>query len=290
MNSICTKERIRLSLSASESWEINMSNCNSDISALASIHPSAKIGQNVHIGPFVFVGENVEIGDDCIIEPHAVIYKNTIMGKGNRVHSHAVVGGDSQDLKYHGENAWLKIGDHNIIREYVTINRGSDGKENTTIIGNDNCFFACAHIAHDTRIGNGVLFVNNAVVAGHVTVDDHAIIGAHASVHQFTRIGSYSFLAQAAQVPNDIPPFMMVTGIPGTPIGLNLTGLRRHGFSPDTIRGLKKAFVMMYRDRLPMNELEVALAELAKEIPQVQMIIDLMKTSERGIVRKQTKD
>ncbi|MDP1575063.1 MAG: acyl-ACP--UDP-N-acetylglucosamine O-acyltransferase [Coxiellaceae bacterium] len=267
-----------------------MSDNPSLISSAAIIHPTAKIAEGVEIGPWVFIGENVEIGAGSRIEAHAVIFKNTTMGKNNRIHSHAVVGGDSQDLKYHGEEAWLKMGDNNTVREFVTINRGSDAGLNTTLIGNDNCFFACAHVAHDARIGNGVLFVNNAVVAGHVTVDDHAIIGAHSSVHQFMRIGAYSFLAQATQVQKDIPPFMMVTGIPGIPIGLNLTGLRRHGFSTGCIRGLKKAYQVMYRDHLPLKELEATLVDLAIETPEVQMIIDLMKASARGIVRKQVRD
>lgn len=257
------------------------------ISPAAHIHPSAKIAENVQIAPGVFIGEQVEIGANSVIGPNAVIYKNTVIGKNNRIHSHAAVGGDSQDLKYKGEEAWLRMGDNNIVREFVTINRGSDGKENITLVGDNNCFFACAHVAHDARIGNSVLFVNNAVVAGHVTVEDHAIIGAHASVHQFTRIGAYSFLAQATQVPNDIPPFMMVTGVPGIPVGLNLTGLRRHGFSHDTIRGLKKAFRLMYQDRLPLKEVETALAEMVVDVPEVQKILDLIRASERGIVRKQ---
>ena len=267
-----------------------MSDNPSLISSAAIIHPTAKIAQGVEIGPWVFIGENVEIGAGTRIDSHAVIYKNTVMGKNNRIYSHSVVGGDSQDLKYKGEESWLKMGDNNIVRESVTINRGSDGKMNTTIIGDDNCFFACAHVAHDARIGNGILFVNNAVVAGHVTIDDHAIIGAYCSAHQFTRIGAYSFLAHATAVGQDIPPFMMVKGIPGVPVGLNLTGLRRHGFSAESIRGLKKAYQLMYRDHLPLKELEEKLIELAIETPEVQMIIDLMKTSERGIVRKQIRD
>lgn len=261
----------------------------SDISPLAFVHPSAILGKNVQIAPFAYVGENVEIGDETVLFPHSVVFKDTVIGKRNKIHSHATVGGDSQDLKYHGEKAWLKMGDDNIVREYVTINRGSDGKANTTIIGNGNCFFACAHVAHDARIGNGVLFVNNAVVAGHVTVDDHAILGAYCSAHQFTRIGAHSFLSHATAVGQDIPPYMMVTGTPGIPIGLNLTGLRRHGFSQATIHGLKKAYGLMYRDCLPLRELEVALADLAKEIPEVTKIIEVMQSSERGIVRKQVK-
>jgi len=172
----------------------------------------------------------------------------------------------------------------------VTINRGSDGVENLTVIGNHNCFFACAHIAHDVRIGNHVLFVNNAVVAGHVTVDDHAIIGAHASVHQFTRIGAHAFLAHAAQVPNDIPPYMLVTGTPGVPMGLNLVGLRRHGFSSEAITGLKKAYRLIYREGLSLEDLKLALADLAVQVPEVNPIIELMNSSKRGLLRRRNAD
>lgn len=267
---------------------MSVSDHQSLISPSAVIHPTAKIAENVRIGHFVVIGENVEIGAGSCIESHAVVYKNTIMGKHNRIHPHAVVGGDSQDLKYKGEeDCWLVMGDRNIVHEFVTINRGSDGKLNKTIIGHDNCFFACSHVAHDVLIGNGVLFVNNAVVAGHVTIDDHAIIGAYSSVHQFTRIGAYSFLAQACGAAQDIPPFMMVTGTPGIPIGLNLTGLRRHGFSRETIQGLKKAYRLMYREHLPLKELEAALMELAMTVPEVNRILELMRSSQRGIVRKQ---
>ena len=257
------------------------------ISPAAIVHPTAKIADDVAIGPWVVIGEHVEIGSGSRIDAHAMVVKNTIMGKNNHIHSHAVIGGDSQDLKYKGEESWLIMGDGNIVREFATINRGSDGVSNTTVVGNGNSFFSYSHVAHDARIGNGVLFVNNAGVSGHVTVDDFAIIGAYAAVHQFTRIGSYSFLVHVAKAVQDIQPFMLVKGTPGIPFALNLVGLRRHGFSTKTIGGLKKAYRLMYRDGLSLVELESALVELAEETPEINMIIDIMKNSERGIVRKQ---
>ena len=259
------------------------------IDSTARIHPTAKIAPNVTIGPWVCIGEHVEIGEGSIIDAHAVVKQHTMMGKNNHIHSHAVVGGDPQDLNYRGETVWLKMGDANIVREFVTINRGTPNGVGTTTIGNKNCFLSYSHVAHDAHIGNEVLFVNNASIAGHVTVDDFAIVGAYAAVHQFTRIGAYSFLVHAAQVANDIPPFMLVKGTPGVPIALNLVALRRRGFSVDTISGLKKAYRLMYRQGLSMQKIEEALAELVQETPQVQLIIDLMKTSKRGIVRKQTR-
>lgn len=255
------------------------------IDPTARIHSSAKIADDVVIGPWVCIGEKVEIGAGTRIEAHAVVKQHTIIGKNNHIHSHAVVGGDPQDLSYRGEETWLKMGDGNIVREFVTINRGSI-KSGTTFIGNKNCFLSYSHVAHDAHIGNEVLFVNNASIAGHVIVDDFAIVGAYAAVHQFTHIGSYSFLVHATQVSHDIPPFMLVKGSPGVPFALNLVALRRRGFSQETIGGLKKAYRLMYRQRLPMKELESSLEALAKETPEIQMILDLMKTSKRGIVRK----
>lgn len=265
---------------------MNKSN-QSIIDPTAKIHSTATIADDVTIGPWVYIGEQVEIGEGTRIDAHAVVLRHTVMGKNNHIHSHAVVGGDPQDLGYRGEETWLKMGDENVVREFVTLNRGST-KSGTTVIGNKNCFLSYSHVAHDSHIGNEVLFVNNASIAGHVTVDDCAIIGAYAAVHQFTRIGSYSFLVHATQVSHDIPPYMLVKGVPGVPIALNLVALRRRGFSVEVISGLKKAYRLMYRQGLALKELEAALLELSAQTPEVQMIIDLMKNSKRGIVRKQT--
>lgn len=256
------------------------------IAKSADIHPSAKIAENVFIAASAYIGENVEIGEGCRIEPYAVIQKNTRMGKNNHIYAQAVLGGDPQHLSYKGEESWLVIGDNNIVREHVTLNRGSHLGNHTTSIGNNNTFFAGAHVAHDCCIGNHVLFVNYAGVTGHVTVEDYVILGAYSGAHQFSRIGAYSFLLTAAQVKNDIPPYMMVSGEPAVPICLNAIGLRRHGFSSKTILGIKKAFRLMYRQMLPMDELKAGLAALAEETPEIQAILDMINTSKRGIVRK----
>ena len=266
-----------------------MTKPNNSISPAAIIHPTAKIGDNVVIGPWVYIGEQVTIGDGTRIDAHATVLKHTILGKNNHIHSHAAVGGDPQDLSYRGEEVWLTMGDDNMVREFVTINRGSVGGGGMTHVGNKNCFLSYSHVAHDAHVGNETLFINYASIGGHVTVDDYAIMGAYSTAHQFSRIGSYSFLAHNAQISQDIPPFMLVKGIPGVPCALNLVGLRRRGFSTETISGLKKAFRILYRDGLTLEEVEIKLAELAAETPQVQMIIDLMNNSKRGIVRKQVR-
>ena len=264
-----------------------MTKSKSLIDPTAKIHPTAKIAKNVIIGPWVYIGEHVTIGEGTRLDAHAVVKQHTKMGKNNHIHSHAVVGGDPQDLSYHGEETWLEMGNENIVREFVTINRGST-KSGITILGNKNCFLSYSHVAHDARIGNEVLFVNNASIAGHVTVDDFAIIGAYSAVHQFTRIGSYSFLVHATQVSHDIPPYMLVKGTPGIPIALNLVALRRRGFSNKAISGLKKAYKLMYRQSLSLKKIEAGLEELLTETPEVQLIIDLMKNSKRGILREQS--
>lgn len=267
-----------------------MTKSTSSISPAAIIHPTAKIAENVVIGPCVYIGEHVTIGEGTRIDAHAVISKHSIIGKNNYIHSHAAVGGDPQDISYRGEEVWLTIGDDNIIREFVTINRGSVSGGGMTYVGNKNYFLSYSHVAHDAHVGNEILFINYASIGGHVTVDDFAIMGAYSTAHQFCHIGSYSFLAHNAQISQDIPPFMLVKGIPGAPCALNLVGLRRRGFSQETISGLKKAFRLMYRQGLTMEEVESGLIELSKETPEVQMIIDLMKKSKRGIVRRQSRE
>lgn len=259
---------------------------NSTIHESAHIHPTAKIAEDVVIGPWVLIGPHVTIGPGTRIDAHAVIKNHTILGSHNHIHAHAVVGGDPQDLGYQGEETWLTLGDHNVVREFVTINRGSAKGAKVTKIGNHNCFLSYSHVAHDASIGNNVLFVNNASIAGHVVIDDYAIIGAYAAVHQFTRIGAYSFLVHAAQASHDIPPFMLVKGTPGVPIALNIVGLRRHGFSNATLSELKKAFRIMYRQNLPLDNVKEQLSEMAAKTPEIKMMLEVINNAKRGVLRK----
>jgi UDP-N-acetylglucosamine acyltransferase len=252
------------------------------------IDPSAKIASNVIIGAYAIIGPNVVVGADCRIESHACVHRDTILGQGNHIYSYASVGSDPQDLTYDGSLTRLEIGDHNIIREYVSINRGSP-KERLTKVGNNNCILAYSHIAHDCHVGNGIRFVNNATLAGHVRVDDHAIIGAFTAVHQFCRIGSYSFLSRATQVTKDVPPYMIIEGFPGYPHGLNLVGLRRHGFGRDAINGLKKAYRYLFMQGLPLKEAMEKLRALVLDCPEAQLIVDFIESSERGIQRKESR-
>ena len=200
------------------------------IDSRASIHPSVVIGNNVSIGPWVMIGPNVEIGDNTKIHSHVVIDRDTKLGKNNVIHSYAALGGDPQDLGYKGEDTYLEMGDGNIVREFVTINRGSATGKRITRVGNKNFFLAYSHVAHDCQLKNEILMVNNATLAGHVTVDDYVILGAFTAVHQFCRVGAYSFLSRATEISKDVPPYMLVKGLPGFPCGLNKVGLKRPWF------------------------------------------------------------
>lgn len=253
------------------------------IDGRAIIDPSAIIGEGVKVGPWSIIGPDVEIGAGTEIGAHVVISCNTTIGNNNKIYPYVSLGGDPQDLHYKGEETFLKVGDNNIIREFVTINRGSAGGRGTTTVGNKNCFLAYSHVAHDCIIGNEVLFVNSATIAGHVTIDDHAIIGAFCAVHQFCRVGAYSFITQGAMVGQDILPYMLVVG--SAPCGLNTIGLKRHGFSDATLSALKRAFHIIFRRGLKLKEIREELIKMQSEFSEIDLILELMDSSTRGFAR-----
>ncbi|WP_267256510.1 acyl-ACP--UDP-N-acetylglucosamine O-acyltransferase [Coxiella endosymbiont of Ornithodoros maritimus] len=251
----------------------------------AIIHPSVTIGSNVTIGPWTLIKENAIIGDGTEIAAHVMIDRNTILGKKNKIYSYASVGSDPQHLGYKGEESCLEVGDNNIIREFVTINRGTKEGHSVTRIGDNNYLMAYSHVAHDCVVGSNVIFANTASIAGHVSVGDHAILGAFSGVHQFCRVGAYCFLGRAAKVYQDILPYMLVTGNPGAPSGLNTVGLRRHGFNGNTMRSLKQAFRLIYRGNLGLEGIRLELEKLAKETPEVSHLLNMINTSSRGFAR-----
>ncbi|WP_264770554.1 acyl-ACP--UDP-N-acetylglucosamine O-acyltransferase [Coxiella burnetii] len=251
----------------------------------AIIHPSATIGSNVTIGPWTLIKENAIIGDGTEIAAHVVIDRNTILGKKNKIYSYACVGSDPQHLGYKDEESCLEVGDNNVIREFVTINRGTKEGHSVTRIGDNNYLMAYSHVAHDCVVGNNVIFANTASIAGHVSVGDHAILGAFSGVHQFCRVGAYCFLGRAAKVYQDILPYMLVTGNPGVPSGLNTVGLRRHGFNGGTMRSLKQAFRLIYRGNLGLEDIRLELEKLAKETPEISHLLNMINTSSRGFAR-----
>ncbi|RDI41796.1 acyl-ACP--UDP-N-acetylglucosamine O-acyltransferase [Aquicella lusitana] len=252
------------------------------IDKTAIIDPSAKIADSVHVGPYSVIGPDVEIGEGTWIGPHVVIQGPTRIGRDNKIFQFASVGEVTQDKKFRGEKTYLEIGDGNVIREFCTLNRGTS-QESMTKIGDHNLFMAYVHIAHDCEVGNHTIFANNASLAGHVKVEDHAILSGFSGVFQFCRVGAYSFAATNSVIIKDVPPYVKVSGYYAKPFGLNTVGLQRHGFTEASLKQLRRAYKVIYRNGLTVAK---AIEELKKmECPEVQRLIDFIQTSQAGIVR-----
>lgn len=257
-----------------------------------TIHPtaiidgSAKIADDVTIGAYTIIGPDVEIGAGCEIGPHVVIKGPSKIGCNNRIFQFATVGEECQDKKFRGERTFLEIGDNNVIRENCTIHRGTVQDQGITRIGSNNLFMVNTHIAHDCVVGDDCIFANNAGLAGHVKVGNGVIVGGNTGVHQFCQIGSYAMMGGASLVLKDIPAFVMVSGNPAQAAGMNFEGMRRRGWSSETITLLKRAYKIVYRQGLT---LEVAVQQLEQDIlpvcPEVALFIDSLKASTRGITR-----
>lgn len=255
------------------------------IHSTAIIHPGSQIDEGVEIGPYAVIGEHVRIGSGTTVGPHAVIEGWTEIGRDNRIFQFASVGAVPQDLKFHGEKSFLRIGDRNTIREFVTMHRGTEDGGGETVVGNDNLFMAYSHVAHDCIVGNHVILANAGTLAGHVTVDDHAIIGGLSGVHQFTRIGCHVMIGGGSVVVQDIVPYTIAQGNRAKPVSLNLVGLKRRGFSDEVLRSLKKAFRLIFRSG---QRLEDALDQIAADLEpcdEVDTFVEFIKNSQRGIAR-----
>lgn len=251
----------------------------------AIIDPSARIAANVEIGPWTMIGANVEIGEGTWIGPHVIIRGPTKIGKDNKIFQFASLGEEPQDKKFRGENTLLEIGDRNTIREYCSFNRGTTQDKSVTRIGDDNLFMAYVHIAHDCIVGNHTIFANAATLAGHVIVEDYAILSGFSGVFQACRIGTHSFACMGAVVDKDVPPFVKVSGYYAKPFGLNTVGMKRRGFMEDTMLNLRRAYKIIYRQGLTVTRAVEQLEAMLVECPEVQMFIDFLKSSERGIIR-----
>jgi UDP-N-acetylglucosamine acyltransferase len=251
----------------------------------AIIEPGAVIGKNVSIGPWTFIASNVVIGDNCEIKSHVVINGPTRIGNGNRIFQFASIGEDCQDLKYANEPTELIIGDNNTFRESCTVHRGTIQDNSLTQIGSNNLFMAYTHVAHDCIVGSHCIFANNASIAGHVHVGDHAIIGGMVGVHQFCHIGAHSFIAGNTLVLKDVPAYVMASGQPAKPFGLNSEGLKRRGFDSETILTIKRAYKLMYRKGLSVEEALTTISEMPAQSPELQLFCDSIKASNRGIIR-----
>lgn len=250
----------------------------------AVVEPGARLGAGVQVGAFCYIGAEVEVGDGSVFGPHCSVHGPTRIGHNNRFIGHCAIGGEPQDKKYAGERVELTIGDRNVFREFVTVNRGTGG--GTTRIGDDNWLLAYTHIAHDCVVGNHCVFSNNATLAGHVAVDDHVILSGFAGIHQFCRIGAHAFIGMGAFVNGDVPPFVMVAqdGY-GRPRGINSEGLKRRGFDAQRIAAIKRAYRALYMAGASLDEARGKLAALADGSDDVRALLDFIDSGERPLLR-----
>ena len=249
------------------------------------IDPTAVIHNSVDIGPFCVIGPGVEIGADTKIESHVIIKGPTTIGKRNHIFQFSTVGDGSPDKKYKNEPTTLVIGDDNIIREGVTIHRGTVQDRSETLIGDRNLIMAYSHIAHDCVLGNDIVLTNQAALAGSVSVGDGAILGGYAIVHQFCSLGSFSFCAMGSSVNKDVPAYVKVRGNPAKPFGINVTGIKRAGYSKDSIEALRSAYRIVYRKKLTVEEALKETQNLRKEHEEVEIFMTSIEKSTRGISR-----
>lgn len=259
---------------------------NMNIHPTAIIDATANIAASVKIGAYSIIGPQVSIGEHCEIAPHVVIAGLTRIGQRNRIFQFASIGEICQDLKFNGEETWLEIGDDNIIREACSLHRGTIQDQGLTRIGHRNLLMVNTHIAHDCVIGSDNIFANNVGIAGHVSIGDHTIIGGNSGVHQFCHIDSYSMVGGGSTILKDVPAYTMVSGNPAHAHGMNYEGMRRKGWDAEKINNLRKAFKIVYRENLTtVQAIEKLTNELLPQTAEVQLLIDSLVSSKRGIVR-----
>jgi len=248
----------------------------------AIIDPSAKIGNDVHVGPYCIIGAGVELGDGCWLQHHVTVMGPTKIGQGNKFYAYASIGQQTQDLKYAGEPTYLEVGDDNTFREFATVHRGT-AVGSKTIIGSLNNFLAYTHVAHDCVVGNHVIFSNNGTIGGHVVVEDHVIVGGLTAVHQFCRLGQRAIIGGCAKVVQDVPPYCTADGNPARARGLNLVGLQRAGFTREQIRAIRTAFRTVYRSGLN-NAQAIEQLRSGELTVEAQAFTDFVESTKRGII------
>jgi len=251
----------------------------------AIVSPRARLAAGVEVGPYTVIGDDVEIGEGTWVGPHAVINGPTSIGRDCKVFQFASIGDAPQDKKYKGEPTRLEIGDRNVFREFCTINRGTVSGHGVTRIGDDNLFMAYAHVAHDCVVGDKCVMANYSVLAGHVEIGDWVILAGYAGIHQFCKVGAHAFLGNNAAVTRDVPPYLLVSGSPAEPKGINSEGLKRRDFTPEQIANIKNAYRVLYRSGLKLAEATEKLKELAQSQPEVQPFVDFLARVTRSIVR-----
>lgn len=249
----------------------------------AVVHPGARLHETVEVGPYAVIGDGVEIGPHTVIGPHVVIQGPAVIGARNRIAAGVCLGGDPQDVGYRGENTWLRIGDDNVIREHVTIHRGTPKGRGETVIGNGNYIMTHVHVGHDCRIGDRIVLTHGVGLSGFVEIEDRAIVGGMTGLHQFVRVGTMAMVGGCSYVHKDVPPFMLVSGNPARVWGPNTVGLRRNGLDSATRLRLKAAFRRLYRSGLNISQ---ALESLEQEMddPHIAHLIRFIRGSRRGVL------
>lgn len=255
------------------------------IHATAIVSDKAVIADDVEIGPYAVIGDDVEIGRGTRVDSHVVINGPTKIGEDNHIYQFSSIGDDPQDKKYANEPTRLVVGDRNTIREFCTLSRGTTQDRGETTIGDDNWIMAYVHIAHDCVVGNKTIMANNTTLAGHVHIGDWVICGGFSGVHQFCRVGAHAFLGMYAGINRDVPAYTMVSGQPAIPRGINSEGLKRRDFSAEEIRNIKNAYRLTFRKGKKLSEAIDEIAGLSKEQPELNLFLDSLRSSERGLVR-----
>jgi UDP-N-acetylglucosamine acyltransferase len=251
----------------------------------ALVSPRAQLASDVTVGAFTIIGPEVTVGPGTTIGPHCVISGFTRIGADNHIFSFASIGDAPQDKKYKGEPTRLEIGDRNVFREFVTINRGTTHDKGVTRIGHDNLFMAYAHVAHDCVIGNKLIFANCATLGGHVELGDWVILGGLVAVHQFCKIGAHAFIAGGSIVTRDVPPYVMIAGTPSEPHSVNSEGLKRRGYTAAQIRNIRNAFRILYRSNLKLTEAVARLQALGASQPEVAEFVAFLGRTRRSLLR-----
>ncbi len=255
------------------------------IAKTAIINPKAKLASSVEIGHYTVIDKDVTIAAGTKVGHHCFIKGGTTIGKNCHIFSNSVIGEIPQDLKFNKEKSFLKIGDNNTIREFVTINLGTKEGGGTTLIGNNNLIMAYSHIAHDCKIGNDVILANAATFGGHVRIEDKACIGGMVAIHQFARVGKYAFIGGNSTIRQDVPPFSMVDGQPASVMGINSVGLKRAHFSLEIRTALKRAIKILFKSGLLTGNAVKKIKKELPKIPEITYLIDFIKSSERGVIR-----
>lgn len=251
----------------------------------AIVDPAAQLAEGVSVGPYSVIGPGVRIGEGTRVASHVVLLGPTSIGRDCEIFQFATVGDATPDLKYQGEPTTLTIGDRNVIREGVTLHRGTVQDRGDTLVGNDNLFMAYAHVGHDCIIGDHCIFVNNAVLAGHVRVDDWSIVGGYAGIHQYCQLGAHCFVGGMSKVTQDVPAYMIAEGHPATPRMINAEGLKRRGFAGDDIKQLQRAYKTLYRKKLPLQDALAEIRQAAAQHAVLQPLLESIERAKRGIIR-----